>query len=57
MQVKVIGLGEGTNGEVVAVTVIFTVDVTSLTPPALKVIVEVLAPEAAPAQPAAMLTE
>ena len=57
MQVKAIGLGEATNGEVVAVTVILAVDVTSLTPPALKVIVEVLAPEAAPAQPAAIFTE
>ena len=57
MQVKAIGLGEATNGEVVAVTVIFAADVTSLTPPALKVIAEVLAPEAAPVQPAAILTE
>ena len=57
MQVRVIGLGEGTNGEVVAVTVIPAVDVTSLTPPALKVTVDVLGPEVAPAQPDAILTE
>ena len=51
------GLGEATNGEEAAVTVMFAVDVTSLFPPALKVIEEVLAPEAAPAHPAAILRE
>ena len=51
------GVGEATSGVVAAVTVMFAVEVTSLVPPALNVIVDVLAPEAAPAHPAAMLTE
>ena len=57
MQVSAIGLGDGTNGVDVAVTVMFAVDVTSLVPPALKVMVDVLVPEVAPAHPAAILTE
>ena len=57
MQVSAIGLGEATSGVAEAVTVMFAVDVTSLVPPALKVMVDVLEPEVAPAHPAATLTE
>ena len=57
VQVRAIVVGEATNGVAAAVTVMFAVDVTSLVPPALKVMADVLEPEVAPAHPAATLTE